>query len=542
MRLSVFSRIFLVFLAVISPLYVLSLYINLSEHNRIRHEIYTSTLNNIDLYVSNIESGIHIVITNAVSLINNKELQELSNYSVLSNPNVYLLINRIQRELTGLTENFKYIEDSYILLPLSGTKLTGRSFRLMDDFDYQCAANSVFYSGYPSGHPFINYKPNGGVYVNFSSESYMEHPSSEQVNYIIVTKIDIEKINKEFHQYFTVDIDEICFIGEANGLTIKNKASETVYAEIAAFSDGAEGDRGIEVLQLNSINRDMLVAYRKSPYLKTTFVLFAEEYKLLSILSAYRHGIWILTATMVILLIVFTLWTRVITNGMLRNQQIAIDKMYAQELLIKDTEYKMLQYQINPHFLYNTFFTMRLTLEAAEYDTLGQIISHLGSYFSFITKSDNFIPLEEEMKFCTDYLNIQSIRFAGRITADIENTPEDWKDRLIPRIIIQPLLENCFKHGLVNKEKDGRVILRFHRGGDSMLIQIEDNGDEFSDERLQEIQESLTQNKTAGTMGLRNVNQRLLSFFGDNYGLTVRRGSSGGLLAELRIPNRPVTG
>jgi hypothetical protein len=178
MRLSVFSRIFLVFLAAISPLYVLSLYINLSEHNRIRYEIYTSTLNNIDLYISNIENGMQMVITNAVSLINNTELQELANYNELPNPNVYLLINRIQRELTGLTENFKYIEDSYILLPLSGTKLTDKSFSLMDVFDYQCAANSIFYSGYPSGHPFLNYKPNGGVYVNFSSEYYMEHPSS----------------------------------------------------------------------------------------------------------------------------------------------------------------------------------------------------------------------------------------------------------------------------------------------------------------------------------------------------------------------------
>jgi two-component system sensor histidine kinase YesM len=475
-----------------------------------------------------------MVVTNAVSLINNTDLQELSNYSELPHPNVYLLINRIQRELTGLTENFKYIEDSYILLPQSGTKLTGRSFRRMNAFDYQCAANSMFYSG----HPFINYKPNGGVYVNFSSDYYMEHPSPERVNYIIVTKIDIEKINKEFYQYFTGDIDEICFIGDANGLTIKNNTAKTVYAELAAFAERVEGGGGIEVLRLNSINRDMLVAYCRSSYLKTTFVLFAEEYKLLSSLSVYRHWIWILTAMMLILLIVFTLWTRVIINGMLRSQQIAMDKIHTQELLIKDTEYKMLQYQINPHFLYNTFFTMRLTLEAAEYDILKQIIFHLGSYLGFITRSDNFIPLEEEMKFCTDYLNIQSIRFAGRITVNIENTPEDWKDRLIPRIIIQPLLENCFKHGLANKEKDGRIALRFLRGDGSMVIQIEDNGDELSDERLQGIQESLNQNKTSDTLGLRNVHQRLLSYFGGTYGLSVRRGGLGGLLAELKLPER----
>jgi two-component system sensor histidine kinase YesM len=196
----------------------------------------------------------------------------------------------------------------------------------------------------------------------------------------------------------------------------------------------------------------------------------------------------------------------------------------------------MLQYQINPHFLYNTFFTMRLALEAAEYDTLKQIIFHLGSYFGFITRSDKFITLKEEMKFCIDFLNIQSIRFVGRITIDIENTPEDWKDKLVPRIIIQPLLENCFKHGLANKEKDGRIAVRFLPNNSSLIIQIEDNGDELSDERLQSIQDGLNQNETSDTLGLHNVHQRLLSYFGDAYGLTVHRGELGGLLAELRLP------
>jgi len=229
----------------------------------------------------------------------------------------------------------------------------------------------------------------------------------------------------------------------------------------------------------------------------------------------------------------FVIATRVVILPIHRK---AIDKVYEQELTLKDTELKMLQYQINPHFLYNTFFTMYQMLQAAEYDNLKKIMSRVGGYFSFITKSEGSITLSDEMDFCIDYMEIQLIRFGSRIKADIEPLPEEVRSLRIPRLSLQPLLENCFKHGLANKEEDGLIKLGYSTHESTIKIHIEDNGDELDDETLTILCHDLTKSKDAKALGLRNVHTRLQSHFGKEYGITATRSKLGGLLVEVRLP------
>jgi len=141
------------------------------------------------------------------------------------------------------------------------------------------------------------------------------------------------------------------------------------------------------------------------------------------------------------------------------------------------------------------------------------------------------------MDFCIDYIEIQTIRFSERIVSEIENIPSDFQDVLIPRITLQPLLENCFKHGLVNKEADGIIRLSFTNSDNNIIICVEDNGDELSEASLQHIQRGLTRDEDSQTLGIRNVHKRLQSYFGEDYGINVKRSRLGGLLVEITLPN-----
>jgi len=535
MRLSVFSKIFLVFLLVVSPLFILNAYLYAWGRNQIRHEIYTSTLNNIDFYISNVEVSMERAINTSVQLINNPDIHYIGAIDEwpADYMDIFRRINLIQRELENIKNASEYVQDAYVLFPHSGVKVTYRSRLTMSEFDFARVNDTSFYTSFP----FASCALSGGVYINFSSLYHLAHygqPSPERVRWIIVTKIDIGKIAEDIHTFFTGDFDQIAFLGEDNGLTIKAHVYEDNLPDILQRVSAAPDTIGIKHLRVDSQN--ILVAYRKSAFLRTTFLLFAQEQQLFGILNPYTYWIWIMVGIAGLLVIIFTILTRRVLNGMLKIQREAIDKLYEQELMIKDTELKMLQYQINPHFLYNTFFTMYQMLQAAEYDGLNQMMSCMGRYFNFITKSASFIPLAEEISFCIDYMEIQTIRFSNRIAAEIDNVPEWCGCILIPKLTIQPLLENCFKHGLLNKENGGKIRLRFTGGDKYTIICIEDNGDDLTDCALEYIRHGLTEHKDSKTLGLRNVHKRLQSYFGCAYGIRVNRSELGGLLVEVVLP------
>ncbi|MCL2284916.1 MAG: histidine kinase [Firmicutes bacterium] len=533
MRLSVFTKIFLVFLLTISPLYLLSAYLYAWGRNQIRHEIYTSTLNNIDFYISNVEIDIERAINTSVQLINNPDIHYIG--ALDSWPadymDIFRRVNLIQRELDNLQNISEYVQEAHVLFPHSGVKVTYRSRLTMSEFDFARVNDTSFYTGFP----FVTCPINGGIYINFSSQYHLAHygqPSPERIRWVIVTKIDVDRIAEDIHSFFTGDFDQIAFIGDSSGLTIKTHVNEDTLPDILQMVSASQNNLGIKNLRIDS--QSILVAYRKSPSLRTTFLLFAEEQQLVGILTNY--WMWIMTGIAAILLVAFTIITRKVTTNMLNAQRATLDKLHEQELLIKDTELKMLQYQINPHFLYNTFFTMYQLLQARKYDGLGQVMSSMGRYFNFITKSDNYIPLAEEIAFCLDYLEIQTIRFANRITAEIDGIPEGCGHILIPRLTIQPLLENCFKHGLINKETGGIICLHFNYNAECIIISIEDNGDELTDADLQRVQNGLAKQGDSKTIGIYNVHKRLQSYFGGQYGIKTDRSELGGLRVQVMLP------
>lgn len=217
-----------------------------------------------------------------------------------------------------------------------------------------------------------------------------------------------------------------------------------------------------------------------------------------------------------------------------------IDQVYRQRLLIQKAELKQFQAQINPHFLYNSYFMLHRLVKEADIQRAASFSKMLGIYFRYITRNNSdTVPLKEEDEHARIYAKIQAARFEGRIAVSYQALPDACREIEVPRLIMQPILENAFTHGLRNKQADGILSVHFELQPQSFTMVIEDNGDELTDFDLRGIRNKLswpTEDRADYEItGLDNINRRLQIFFGGKSGLYAERSDLGGLRIRLRI-------
>ncbi len=210
-----------------------------------------------------------------------------------------------------------------------------------------------------------------------------------------------------------------------------------------------------------------------------------------------------------------------------RNKKL-IAMEYQSKIEKREAQIRALQAQINPHFMYNTLQVIGGMALKKSVPELYTITTALGDIMRYsLNFSNEMVCLKEELEYFKAYLTIQNERFGNRISLEI-NIPEELMDYLIPKLILQPLLENSLEHGLSNKSGEWRIILKgeLHQEED-LLLSLEDNGIGIEPDRLVLIQENLKNEaekslKSSSHIGLCNVDARLkLTFPEDKYGISI---------------------
>lgn len=214
-----------------------------------------------------------------------------------------------------------------------------------------------------------------------------------------------------------------------------------------------------------------------------------------------------------------------------------IEQDYKKTILAQNAQLKQLQYQIDPHFLYNSFFLINSFAEEEDYENLKRLSVLMGAYFKFITRGNQtMVPLTQEAEHAATYARIQAMRFSPRITVTLECVPKRLEALMVQRLIIQPLLENAFLHGVRDRASGGLVRLRYQDEGERLIICVEDNGGALSDGQIDGLQALIDQNDAFGEgVALSNIAQRVaLAHPGGR--LRVSRSPLGGLMTEIVIP------
>ena len=226
-------------------------------------------------------------------------------------------------------------------------------------------------------------------------------------------------------------------------------------------------------------------------------------------------------------------------NRMAEQIQELIEHQYAMQLLTARAELNQLQYQINPHFLYNTYFNLRALLEEEDYERAIPFADMLGKYLSYITHSAQTGRLFEEVQYAKAYGEIQQLRFANRVEFLFGEVPESALNMLVPRLILQPLIENAYEHGVRQMLQGGIIKVSFELKSEEVLdIFVEDNGQALTRSRIEELQAMLhnpTEKDLAESIALVNIQRRLSLFYNNESRLTVSQSELGGLLCCLHI-------
>jgi sensor histidine kinase YesM len=260
--------------------------------------------------------------------------------------------------------------------------------------------------------------------------------------------------------------------------------------------------------------------------LALTWILAAFSGRDIPVFSNNRYGLYIQTLLLNAMFVVvagFTIISRTkMTAAQARMQQERILRLTS-EKKAAETHLKLLQAQIEPHFLFNTLSTILSLLDT---DTgrgksmLMDFIQYLRISLSKTRRESSTIG--EEIELINAYLNLYKVRMGDRLEFEIQ-LPEELKNRFIPPMIVQPLVENAIRHGIQNQKDGGKISVRVEGAGNRIRLSIADTGRGFDTERQ-------------GGTGLSNVRSRLSSIYGEAAGLILEDNRPSGLKAIIEVP------
>ena len=185
-------------------------------------------------------------------------------------------------------------------------------------------------------------------------------------------------------------------------------------------------------------------------------------------------------------------------------------QLYEEKYRAQKAELKQLQMQIDPHFLYNSLYMIYRIAQSDGNRSIANLSLNLSNYYRYITKMpEQIVPLRDEIRHVTNYLEIQRMRFEPRIRVEIEPLPEEIAGEMIPSLIIQPIVENAFQHGVRDLEKGGLVSLRYEVGPSSFSVIVADNSGKMDDEKVRDLWNRVTDPESPDSSALCNLYRRL---------------------------------
>ncbi|MDO5544299.1 MAG: sensor histidine kinase [Eubacteriales bacterium] len=202
---------------------------------------------------------------------------------------------------------------------------------------------------------------------------------------------------------------------------------------------------------------------------------------------------------------------------------------------LRRTELALLQAQINPHFLYNTMDTIIWLIEADKQQEAVEMVSNLSSFFRHsLSRGEDVITLAEEECHVRSYLQIQHARYKDIMEYTVDIDPR-LHDAMLPKLTLQPLVENALYHGIKLKRAKGTIRITGRLEDGCVLLRVEDNGVGMTKQRLTQLRGAMAHQERVG-FGLSAVNQRLVLQFGPEYGLSLTSEEGVGTIVTARIP------
>lgn len=576
--LPLFPKLFLTFLVLILPLVTLSMIVNVRSERLVRDEITSSAESKVGDYIRSLESDFGPLVTLMQQYVLDDDINNLAYSSViLSDEQFTDAVKNVQKKLLLLKNMSPYIRDAFVNVPALDRKISATTYDELQDAE--AAALNRMVDIYES--PFTIYQNKLWMSLPF--------PNTKPVGkgFTIVLEISNDALASSLAG-ITVGggggamlLDGGLDWSMTGGELPDNRADtlaflwETISPPSASVAMPTQTAKDRDVVYAEGKQR-YYTFYQTSSKLGLSLVLFLDENSLIGPLKQYAIWLWSLSIAAIALLLLFSYRLyrsihapmkrlvsafRGLERGNLTQQLQAdtndefgylyhqfnrtvnrlrelIDEVYVQRYQVKVAELKQLQSQINPHFLYNSFFNLYRLAKLRENEKVIAFSKHLGDYFKYVTKNADNVSLEHEIAFCRSYAAIQGIRFDDHVRIQFGDVPERLALMPVPKLLLQPLIENAYHHGLEDRIGQGLISVTFLvHGNGTAAITVEDNGERLDESAMAHIASLLSDPEYGSdSEGLRNVQQRVRLHFGEEAGLQAGRSSLGGLRIIMTIP------
>lgn len=561
---NVLKRLILSFICILLPLYILSMIIYNWGVRTLKDEISKSMISQVSQYYSGLEEEFKRIQTLQYDVLSDDNLNALGAIpESLNDIEKMQSILRLQQRLNAIRNSSAYIVDVYAHIPAIQKNVSALTISTFDQEEFNEFKNIPL----SLDSKLINM--NGKTYLT-ASYPFVTPESKKWPLFIVVIEISQGKL-KENLKMMVNSPDE--------GLIFKSSQFEITTSHDADFDLGTASQMlsGIDTNTAQTVaikDKQYLAVYSYSHFFGAVLSKYVPVKAVFQPLEKYRSWFVLLLLVSFAIIVVYSLYVykyihkplyklvkafRKVEHGdfneqiehdfndefqyiytrfnaMLDNLKSLIDQVYKQQLLTHKAELKQLQSQINPHFLYNSLFILNTMTRLGDYDNLERFTNQLGEYFQFITRGDSDeVLLGKEVNHAKVYSEIQAMRFANRNRVEFGDLPDQVGHIMVPRLILQPVIENAFKYALENRSANGILRVQIVRVHNYLHLIVEDNGEELDDERIRSLNECLSCPDEAETTGLLNIHQRIRLKFGQDSGLYLERSELGGLKATIRI-------
>ncbi|WP_308638271.1 sensor histidine kinase [Paenibacillus silvisoli] len=567
-KIAIFYKLVIVLLLVIAPLYGISMHLNRMGESSVRSEITNSMQSRVYFYLQSLGVELDRIKRLQREFINDDDLQRLSVASpIMTDLERTEAMIRLQKRLLLVKNSSNYIDSANAYVPSLGKVINSRNTYIKADpeeLQPLIDESQLHLSLVPLAD---------GLYI---SQQYPDGP--DPLGFFLYLTLSKQAIQQELAQFMSFNEEQAILFGSGLEWAITTDGNEERTEALKTIAKATiDGGTPPDMNAFTYDDKRYMLTIEHSPAADMTLLMYTPEKKALGPIQLYNTWFWVLSLSSFMIVVVFSYWIyRMIHrplkqlvrsfrkvekgnldvkltlnsndefeylymqfNSMLSQLKILIEEVYEEKIHSQKAELKQLQAQINPHFLYNTFFILNRMVKREDYPKLKPFTKHLGNYFKFITRNaSDDVPLIEELEFARAYLEIQKIRFEDRIVVEVGELPEDMAGVLVPRLTLQPIIENSYKYGLEEVDSGGQLNIRFLQEAGQLVIEIEDNGKGMSDEELWSLNRRMNDPPPhIESTGIINVHKRLRLKYGQGSGCKASAdGKLGGLKISLYIP------
>lgn len=569
--LQILPKVVLTFLLVLSPLYAIGLKMNEYGSSNVKNEIANSLTSRVNLYMDMLDADFDRTIRLLQEYVNDEDLLKLSTSSeIMSDIEKTQAVLRLKNRLDLFKKSSQFIDNVSAYIPAIDRTVSANAnvIASFDRAEFQALSRMV--SLFEA--PFQLWQNRIFISVPYPDAILNEN---KQPLFLLSVEVSRQGMASKLGQ-FTSGGGGAVLAGNRVNWAVSGSADATIGDDIVSRLEQADHPGEEEAWTVTIGDEDYMVVQKESSRLDTRLIMFVPLQNVNKPLRNFQAWLLALSAASVIIMLVFSYGIyRIIHrplkalvrafrkveqgnfnfvldyslndefgylykqfNAMIGRLNVLIHQVYEQQYRVRLAELRHLQSQINPHFLYNTYFILYRMARLHDHDNVVLFTKHLGDYFQYIARDGmEEVPLEKEARHVKTYMEIQSVRFAKRIVSRFGELPEGCGEMMIPRLILQPLLENAYHHGLEQKEKDGWVRVTAWRTAEQLVIAVEDNGGGMTEERANQLQLMLrSSDDITESTGLVNVHRRLRIKYGEPGGLRLGVGAGQGLKVELIIP------